>query len=130
MEPPAFLWAIGVNKSSEVRAVYGDLVRLSREPSASILFRAFDRHMPKTKVELTAEVEKVLDVLRQGILMHGGNVELVDVEPESGRVTVRLQGACVGCAYADMTLTAGIEETLKELVPEVKEVVADVLPIS
>ena len=80
--------------------------------------------MPKTTQELRQEIEKVLDILREGIAMHAGNVELVDVNAESGLVSVRFQGTCVGCPMSDMTLKAGIEETLREMIPEVKEVVA------
>lgn len=80
--------------------------------------------MPKSKDELKQEIEKILDTLREGLAMHAGNVELVDVEPETGKVSVRLQGACVGCPMSDLTLKAGIEETIRELVPEVTEVVA------
>ena len=79
--------------------------------------------MAKTKQELSVEIERVLDSLRGGLAMHAGNVELVDVEPESGKVSVRLLGTCVGCPMSDLTLKAGIEETLRELVPEVTEVV-------
>lgn len=79
--------------------------------------------MPKTKEELKNEVEKVLDILRQGIAMHHGNVELVDVEPETGKVFVRLQGACVGCPMSDITLKAGIEETIIGILPEITEVI-------
>lgn len=77
----------------------------------------------KSKDDLKNEIENVLAVLRQGIAMHGGNVELVDVEPETGRISVRLQGACVGCPFSTVTLKSGIEDSLKELVPEVKEVI-------
>ncbi|MSR85437.1 NifU family protein [Candidatus Uhrbacteria bacterium] len=77
----------------------------------------------KTKEEFKIDIENVLNVLRQGLAMHNGNVELIDADPISGRVTVRLQGSCVGCPMSDMTLKAGIEETLKEMIPEVKEVV-------
>ena len=80
--------------------------------------------MAKTKQELSIEVEKVLDTLREGLAMHAGNVELVDVEPETGKVSVRFQGTCVGCPMSDMTLKAGIEETLREMIPEITEVVA------
>lgn len=78
----------------------------------------------KSKAQLTEEVERVLAVMREGIMQHAGNVELVDVEPETGKVSVRLQGACVGCSMANLTLKAGIEDTLKMMVPEVTEVVA------
>lgn len=80
--------------------------------------------MQKTEAELRIEIEKVLDILREGIAMHAGNVELVQVEPATGKVSVRFQGTCVGCPMSDMTLKAGIEETLREMVPEVTEVVA------
>lgn len=77
----------------------------------------------KTKAALHEEVDRVLDTLREGLAMHAGNVELVDVDPETGKVTVRLQGTCVGCPMSDLTLKAGIEDTLMQLVPEVTEVV-------
>ncbi|MBP6945236.1 NifU family protein [Patescibacteria group bacterium] len=79
--------------------------------------------MSKTKEQLSQDIENVLQVLRQGLAMHGGNVELVDVNMETGLVQVRMQGSCVGCPMSEMTLKAGIEDTLKEMVPEVKEVV-------
>lgn len=79
--------------------------------------------MPKTAIELQSEVERVLDVVREGLAMHGGNVELVSVEPDEGIVKVRFQGACVGCPMSDMTFQAGIEETLLEMIPEIKQVV-------
>lgn len=78
---------------------------------------------PKSKEQLKEEIERVLDTLREGLAMHAGNVELVDVEMETGKVSVRLQGSCVGCPMSDLTLKTGIEETLMQLVPEVREVV-------
>jgi NFU1 iron-sulfur cluster scaffold homolog, mitochondrial len=78
----------------------------------------------KTKESLIQEIERVLDVLREGIVAHAGNVELVDMDTETGIVSVRLQGACVGCPLADRTLKEGIEETLMMMVPEVKGVVS------
>lgn len=80
--------------------------------------------MQKTKEELITEIERVLDIMRPGIQMHAGGVELVDVDIMTGKVTIRMQGACVGCPMSDMTLKMGIEETLREMVPEVTEVVA------
>ena len=49
-------------------------------------------------------------------------MELVDVSPE-GVVKVRLKGACGGCPMSTYTLKLGIERSLKQAVPEVKEVV-------
>ncbi len=67
-------------------------------------------------------VEGVLDKIRPMLVRDGGNVELVDVN--DGTVKVRLTGACGGCPMATMTLKMGIEQALKQEIPEVKEVVA------
>lgn len=68
------------------------------------------------------KVEAALEQIRPALLADGGDVELVDVNDSV--VTLRLSGACSGCPMATMTLTFGVEQALKELVPEVKEVIA------
>ncbi len=68
-------------------------------------------------------VEEVLDKIRPALERDGGNVELVNVN-EDGIVEVKLVGACAGCAMSQMTLKMGIEQILKQELPEVKEVVA------
>ena len=68
------------------------------------------------------KVEEALNLVRPALQADGGDVELVDVV--DGKVTVKLTGACGGCPMATMTLKQGIERTLKEKVPEVKEVVS------
>ncbi|MBU0540385.1 NifU family protein [Patescibacteria group bacterium] len=77
----------------------------------------------QTKEEFIKEIEKILDTLREGLIAHSGDVELVDVDLETGKVSVRLKGACVGCPMADLTLKACIGETLMQLIPEISEVV-------
>jgi len=68
------------------------------------------------------KVEEVLDKIRPSLVADGGNVELVDVN--DGTVEVKFTGACDGCPMATMTLKMGIEQILKQEIPEVKEVVA------
>jgi Fe-S cluster biogenesis protein NfuA len=65
-------------------------------------------------------VQTVINKIRPMLQADGGDVELVDVE--DGVVTVRLQGACVGCPMSQMTLKNGIEKFLKNEIPEVKSV--------
>lgn len=79
--------------------------------------------MIKSQEQFKEEVEGVLEVVRQGLAFHNGNVELVDADPVTGRVDVRFQGNCVGCSMADFTFKAGVEEVLYEMIPEVREVV-------
>ena len=72
---------------------------------------------------LEERVQAVLDSdIRPALQMDGGDIQLVGVE--GGEVRVQLQGACAGCPGAQMTLRMGVEQRLKELIPEVETVVA------
>jgi Fe-S cluster biogenesis protein NfuA len=68
------------------------------------------------------KIEAAINRVRPALQADGGDVELVEVK--DGVVSVRLTGACGGCPMATMTLRNGIERTIREEVPEVKEVVA------
>jgi Fe-S cluster biogenesis protein NfuA len=68
------------------------------------------------------EVKKVLDMIRPALQADGGDVEFVELTGD-GIVKVRLVGACGHCPMSTVTLKNGIEKTLKEKVPGVKEVV-------
>lgn len=67
-------------------------------------------------------VQEVLEQVRPALQADGGDVELVDVS-DDGVVSVRLTGACGSCPMSTVTLKMGIERTLVENIPEVKEVI-------
>ena len=69
------------------------------------------------------KVQEVLNMLRPYLQADGGDVELVDITPD-GVVQLRLQGACGTCPSSTYTLKMGIEEQLKQYIPNVKEVVS------
>lgn len=69
-----------------------------------------------------AAVEKVInDKIRPGLMMDGGNIDLVKVE--GNKVFVRLVGACGSCPGAQMTLQMGVMRILKAQFPELEAVV-------
>jgi Fe-S cluster biogenesis protein NfuA len=68
------------------------------------------------------KVQEVLELVRPALQADGGDVELVDVT-DDGIVSVRLTGACGSCPMSTMTLKMGIERTLRDKLPEIKEVV-------
>lgn len=70
------------------------------------------------------KIEQLLEAVRPALARHGGNVEYVDFQSESGQLSVRLLGTCKGCPMADLTLKAGIEAFICDELPEVQEVVA------
>jgi Fe-S cluster biogenesis protein NfuA len=71
---------------------------------------------------LEEKVTKVLESIRPGLQMDGGDIELVAVQ--DGVVKVRLVGACAGCPMSMMTLQMGVERAIKREIPEVIRVEA------
>ncbi|RMH68289.1 MAG: NifU family protein [Actinomyces sp.] len=69
------------------------------------------------------QVEKVVEAMRPAVQADQGDLILVDVDEDTGVVTVELQGACVTCPASSQTLKAGIERILRDRVPGVTEVV-------
>ncbi|MDP8253374.1 MAG: NifU family protein [Candidatus Kaelpia aquatica] len=68
-------------------------------------------------------IEEALNGIRPMLQADGGDVELIDVT-DDGVVKVKLKGACGSCPMSSYTLKMGIEQRLKEEVPEVKEVIS------
>jgi len=68
------------------------------------------------------KVKKLLDAIRPGIQMDGGDVEFVEIK--NNIVYVRLLGACGGCPMAQLTLKEGIERYIKKEMPEIEAVEA------
>lgn len=71
----------------------------------------------------TEKIEIALQSIRPFLQRDGGDVELVEVTSDN-IVRVRLLGACESCSMSQMTLRAGIEEAVKNAIPEIKSVEA------
>lgn len=76
--------------------------------------------MQKIMIE---KVEEALNLVRPFLEADGGNVSLVEITSEN-IVKLELHGACKSCSMRMMTLRAGIEDAIRKMVPEVKEVIA------
>lgn len=57
------------------------------------------------------------------IASHGGQCDLVALDEEKKIAYVKMSGGCQGCAMSRMTLTQGIETTLREAIPELTAVI-------
>lgn len=71
--------------------------------------------------EVIDKVELILNKIRPYINGEGGDLEFLGYK--DGIVYIQLLGACADCGYQNSTLYDGIEEMLKEEVPEVIRVV-------
>lgn len=73
--------------------------------------------------EVVAKIRQILDdEIRPAVANDGGDITLERFE--AGIVYLHLKGSCAGCPSSTMTLKMGIESRLREMIPEVQEVVA------
>lgn len=75
------------------------------------------------KSDLIKKIEDALQQIRPYLQTDGGNVSFIEVTDDMV-VKLELLGACRSCSMSMMTLKAGIEETIKHSVPEIKAVEA------
>lgn len=71
--------------------------------------------------ELFNRVEAALQTIRPYLEADGGDVELLEVV-DGDTAMLELKGACSTCSMSQMTMKAGIEETIMRAVPEIKSV--------
>jgi Fe-S cluster biogenesis protein NfuA len=72
---------------------------------------------------LHQKVEEALNTIRPYLEADGGNVAVVEITSEN-ILKLELTGACKTCNMSHMTMKAGIEETIKRSVPEIRSIVA------
>jgi Fe/S biogenesis protein NfuA len=56
------------------------------------------------------------------IASHGGRADLVAMDEEKKIAYIKMSGGCQGCAMSRLTLTQGIEATLRDAIPELTAV--------
>ena len=79
-------------------------------------FRKLDAEK-RSPEEQRGIVQRLLDEeINPAVAAHGGHFQLIDVRDD--RVFVRLGGGCQGCGAADVTLRQGVEQRLRQALPE------------
>jgi len=91
--------------------------------SGGALGPAFERAAPGAEGEVIGRIRQVLDdEIRPAVAMDGGDIVFASFR--DGVVELYMQGSCSGCPSSTATLKMGIETRLREVIPEVQEVVA------
>ncbi len=69
--------------------------------------------------DTSKEIVNILEeYVKPAVASDGGNIQFMSYEPESKIVKVILQGACSGCPSSTFTLKSGIENMLKQMLPD------------
>eukprot|EP00804_Cyclotella_cryptica_P023377 CCRYP_000525-RA/>CCRYP_000525-RA protein AED:0.32 eAED:0.32 QI:218/1/1/1/0/0.33/3/1256/342 len=75
--------------------------------------------------EVVAMIKELLESrIRPAVQEDGGDIRYVGFEEETGIVTVKLAGSCVGCPSSSVTLKNGVENMLMHYIPEVTSVIS------
>lgn len=83
---------------------------------------ALVRPSPEGASEAEKRIRQVLETeIRPAVAMDGGDISLDRYE--NGVAYMHMQGSCAGCPSSQMTLKQGIESRLREIVPDLVEVV-------
>jgi Fe-S cluster biogenesis protein NfuA len=80
----------------------------------------------RTQDEIIKDIEFVLkDKVAPSVAAHDGAIGFINFASDTGVATLKLSGACSGCAMSKLTLQQGVERLLKHYVPEVKSIVGE-----
>jgi len=76
--------------------------------------------------EIIKDIKTVLEEkVAQNVAAHNGAIGFIDFAMDTGVATLKLSGACSGCAMSQRTLKEGVERLLKHYVPEVNSIVGE-----
>ena len=75
----------------------------------------------ETYDNIVSRIESSLDGIRPYLEADGGNIKVLEITEDK---TLRLEfvGNCGSCPMSTMTFKAGVEEAIKRLVPEIKNI--------
>ena len=113
-----------------VEKLRGSVLDLPRTAGqGGLVIRNPNRPDPLAGIELDLEgtiaeqVEQLLEqAINPGLASHGGFASLVGVDDDNN-VYVKMGGGCQGCSASALTLAEGIKRQIKDLVPDVADVI-------
>ncbi|MEH2402292.1 NifU family protein [Nostoc sp.] len=128
--------AVGLKRAIEAlhKAALTSLIKSLKQESMSALRHAvtdevvyavllYHELVKPPKLPLAQRIQTALGEVRPGLKSHNGDVELVAIKPPD-TVEVRLIGTCSSCPASTLTLSQGVEQTIKNHCPEITKVVA------
>lgn len=109
---------------------YDEWMPIAKQIGATIR-RILQSGVPAVSQEFKARIpssdyirDKVIDLLETqinpAVAAHGGYIELLDVIDNN--VFIRMGGGCQGCGMANVTLKQGVEQLIREQIPEVGQI--------
>jgi Fe-S cluster biogenesis protein NfuA len=93
------------------------------ERGEPILHKAVEAEPTADDTPVVQHIKKILnDEIRPAVALDGGDI--IFHKYENNVVYLMMQGSCAGCPSSTITLKEGIENRLRNEIPEIKEVVS------
>jgi len=100
-----------------------DAIKACLGEGGSALGPAYEPPVRGAESEVVTKIRRILETeIRPAVAMDGGDIVFAGFR--DGTVELFLQGSCSGCPSSTATLKLGIENRLREEIPEVRDVVA------
>ncbi|MBQ2639952.1 MAG: NifU family protein [Bacilli bacterium] len=77
--------------------------------------------MKKEASTIESKILSLINKIRPFIVNDGGDIKFISYKDNI--VYIKLSGACENCSMVDITLKNGIEDILKNEIPEIEKVV-------
>lgn len=103
----------GITANPQMASMLKDVV------GDEVIYAVLRRH-GILKPNLFERVENALETIRPMLDSHGGDVQLISVEPPLAKV--KFLGACDGCPASALTFYSGVKKAIQDHVPEITEV--------
>ena len=72
---------------------------------------------------LMDQINAALDEIRPHLSVDGGNIEVVELTDDM-ELKVKWMGNCEFCSMSAMTMKAGVEQAIRQKLPQIKKVTA------
>ncbi len=72
-------------------------------------------------LDIYQKVENSLNTIRPYLNKDGGDIKVIEITDDMV-VRVKLLGACETCPMSFMTMKAGVEESIRHAIPEIKRI--------
>ncbi len=123
IECGAFVLFVEANSRQALEGAMIDFERHSTGGDLSIRAPGLKGERPSIDAPIEERIAWVLEArINPMVASHGGVVSLVEVT-EDQDVVLRFGGGCQGCGMIGVTLKQGVETTIKQEIPEIREVI-------
>ena len=111
---------IGLDDWMQTAKQIGVTIRAQLQSGVPAISNDLGANLP-SEDKIRDKIQHLFDEeINPAVGQHGGYVELVDVK--QNRVFLQLGGGCQGCGMVDVTLKQGIEKAIREVVPQIGEI--------